>query len=91
MFVGLGATDNLIGGTAAGEGNVIATPATEVSGIARGGSDTRGNRVLQNRIFASGYWASTWVATAGADGVTPNDANDADTRPPSPTGARTSR
>ena len=48
-------------------------------GILRGGSDTRGNRVLRNRIFANVSLGIDLGGNAGADGVTPNDANDADT------------
>ena len=79
VFVGLGASDNLIGGTTAAEGNVIANSGDNGVGILRGGSDTRGNRVLLNRIFASGDLGIDLGGTGGADGVTPNDANDADT------------
>ncbi len=79
VFVGLGASDNLIGGTVAGEGNVIANSGDRGVGIARGGTDTRGNRVLQNRIFSSGDLGIDLGGNGGADDVTPNDPDDADT------------
>jgi titin len=45
-----GATDNIIGGTVAGAGNVIANNST---GVAVDGSATLGNSILGNSIFAS--------------------------------------
>ncbi len=63
-----------IGGTAAGEGNVVAH--SNVGGIVLLGSIS-GNAIRGNSIYANG----TIGIDLAADGVTPNDALDADTGP----------
>ena len=64
--------NNQIGGTSAGEGNIIANNALE--GIAIGSSST-GIRIQGNSIYANN---NLGIDLTG-DGVTPNDAGDADT------------
>ena len=65
VIIQVGASANMIGGTAAGSGNVIAfntgDGVTVVSGT--------GNAILSNAIFANGGLG----IDLGADGVTPND------------------
>jgi hypothetical protein len=67
-------TNNQIGGTGPGQGNVIAfnaAPGIWVQGAASGNS-IRGNRIFRNGSLG---------IDLGADGVTPNDPDDADTGP----------
>ena len=67
-------TSNLIGGTAAGEGNEIS--GNRIGVVAASGSAS-GNAVLGNRIDQS----TLLGIDLGMDGVTANDATDADTGP----------
>jgi CSLREA domain-containing protein len=69
----IGARDNTIGGTATGAGNRIAF--NRAGGVSVSGDDSTGNSILANSIFSN--------TGLGIDlfpnGVTPNDAGDADT------------
>ncbi len=74
--VAAGASNNRIGGTLAGEGNVIANNRFE--GVKIDGVATVGNPVLGNRIFGNGQLGIDLVG----NGVTPNDGGtDADNGP----------
>ncbi|MGC3985227.1 MAG: cadherin domain-containing protein [Pseudorhodoferax sp.] len=73
IWVAYGAHDNQIGGTAAGEGNVIAGNYTLGVHI----EDGTGNAVLGNSIHSNG---SLGIALSGGS-VTANDPGDADTGP----------
>ena len=67
-----------IGGTAAGEGNVIAHNGAPYGGIANGGyqmANIRANRIFDNTPLGIDLYANF------AAGVTPNDPGDADTGP----------
>jgi hypothetical protein len=70
-----GASDNLIGGTAPGEGNRIAN--SNNRGVQVFTATSTGNAILGNSIYASGQIG----IDLGGDGVTPNDPGDADTGP----------
>ncbi|WP_326540719.1 cadherin domain-containing protein, partial [Pseudorhodoferax sp.] len=72
VWINSGASDNQIGGTAAGAGNVIAGV---TSGINITDSTTTGNAVLGNSIHSN----SNLGIDLGNDGVTANDPGDADT------------
>jgi hypothetical protein len=69
------ATNSLIGGTTAGEGNVIAW--NTGSGLSVTGADSTSNAIRQNSIFENGLLGID-LAPAG---VTANDVDDADTGP----------
>ena len=69
------ASGNSIGGTLPGDGNVIAGSATQ--GVSIVGSSVS-NGVLGNSILGSG---ALGIDLNAPDGVTPNDAGDADTGP----------
>ena len=67
-----------IGGTAAGEGNVIAFNGAPYGGVAVAsytGVRIRGNRMFSNTPLGIDLWVG------GSSGVTPNDAGDADLGP----------
>ncbi|HEX9000913.1 MAG TPA: CSLREA domain-containing protein, partial [Blastocatellia bacterium] len=66
------AADVTVGGTAAGTGNVIVNSAQ--TGVAMGGAGTVNNRVLGNFIYANGGLG----IYLGGNGLTANDAGDAD-------------
>src|SRR5262249_6271289 len=72
-----GASDaNSIGGSNAGEGNVIAfNNAAGVAIHSFSGFNNTGNRILGNSIFSNGALG----IDLGNDGVTPNDTGDPDT------------
>ncbi len=71
-----GASNNTIGGTTTGAGNVIAyNLRTAQSGVDVTGAGT-GNAILSNSIYGNGSGIDL-----KADGVTPNDAGDSDTGP----------
>ncbi len=72
---GLPSTNNRIGGTGAGEGNVIAfnfLDGVSVRNDASLGNAIRGNRILRNGLLGINLLA---------DGVTPNDSDDSDIGP----------
>ncbi|WP_189688244.1 cadherin domain-containing protein, partial [Pseudorhodoferax aquiterrae] len=70
-----GAHDNRIGGTAAGEGNLIA--GSELRGVWLAPAAGSGNAILSNTIHSNGGLG----IDLGDQGVTANDAGDADTGP----------
>ena len=72
-------TGNQIGGTAAGAGNTIANNAFD--GVALPTNAPTGNAIRGNSIFSNGTTAQRLGIDLGTDGVTPNDAGDADTGP----------
>jgi len=75
-----GASDNLIGGRNAGEGNVIAGNGVGVTAAANGGPYCIGNSIVGNAIYANGpHYTGGLGIDLGADYVTPNDPGDADT------------
>ncbi|MGI9106685.1 MAG: FG-GAP-like repeat-containing protein, partial [Pyrinomonadaceae bacterium] len=65
----------IIGGTASGAGNLIAFNGRD--GIVN--DEGTGNAILGNSIFSNGTTAQHLGINLGLDGVTPNDAGDADT------------
>jgi hypothetical protein len=69
-----GASNNTIGGTAAGAGNTIGFNGQDGVSINAGA----GNSVLGNEIHDSGTTAQHLGIDLSPDGVTPNDAGDAD-------------
>ncbi len=69
-----GPSGNSVGGTNAGEGNRIAF--NGVTGVFF--FDGTGNRVLSNSIHSNGTTAQELGIDLGTQGVTPNDAGDAD-------------
>ncbi len=73
VWIGLGASNNLVGGTTAGAGNVIA--GSGYSGVQIFDAASTGNAVLGNSIRGSGFLG----IDLGGDGVTLNDTGDADT------------
>ncbi len=68
VFIGGAATNNVIGGTEPGAGNVIAY---NRKGVVLTGTATTGNRILGNAIFAN----AAMGIDLGDDGVTLNDAS----------------
>jgi hypothetical protein len=75
VVIAAGSSNNLVGGVAAGEGNLIANGT--FTGIFVDGAGTVGNALLGNRIRDNGFLGielSPW-------GVTPNDTADTDTGP----------
>lgn len=75
-----GAHDNLIGGANAGEGNYLT--ASTGSGIYLTSAAGVNNALLRNRIWNNGEIGIDLVGgTENSDGVTANDAGDADTGP----------
>jgi hypothetical protein len=69
-----GASNSVVGGTAAGAGNLIAFNLGDGVSISSG----TGNRVLSNSIHTNGSTAQHLGIDLGGDGLTPNDAGDAD-------------
>jgi len=82
-----GATQNTIGGTSPGDGNVIAHNGGDDDGQDEGivmtGNDTVANPILRNSIHSNGVDVFDIGIDLGADGVTLNDdlAQDADVGP----------
>ncbi len=75
-----GASNNIIGGTAAGTGNIIAHNSTD--GVYLAGTTTTGNSVRGNSIYANGTTTNDLgIDLVGTDGVNANDVGDADTGP----------
>jgi uncharacterized delta-60 repeat protein len=76
IFIENEASDNTIGGTSAGTGNVIAFSGQDGIGVSDSGTNTTtGNALLQNAIYGSGDLG----IDLGIDGFSPNDAGDGDT------------
>ncbi|HVR49278.1 MAG TPA: DUF4347 domain-containing protein, partial [Pseudorhodoferax sp.] len=73
VYIRIGATNNQVGGTAPGEGNLIA--GSGLAGVAVHTDAGTGNAVLSNSIHSNGGLG----IDLGATGVTANDAGDADT------------
>ena len=69
-------SNNTVGGTTAGAGNVISF-STEEDGVQIYGLNAKGNRILSNSIFSN---AGLGIELDN-DGPTPNDPDDADTGP----------
>ena len=69
---------NTIGGSGTGEGNTIAFNGSD--GVQLGDAGV-GNNILGNSIFSNGTTNMHLGIDLGADGVTPNDNQDADTGP----------
>ncbi|MCW5623605.1 MAG: DUF4347 domain-containing protein, partial [Burkholderiales bacterium] len=75
------ASNNLIGGTGAGQGNVVANANQRASTIDDGiaiGSGT-GNTILGNVVYGTIDGSGSLGIDLGGDGVTSNDAGDGDT------------
>ncbi|MFZ4289021.1 cadherin domain-containing protein [Variovorax sp. HJSM1_2] len=75
VYIRSGAQNNQIGGTAAGEGNLIA--GSSAAGVAIVTGAGAGNAILGNSIYSNG---GLGIDLAGG-GVTANDTGDADTGP----------
>jgi CSLREA domain-containing protein len=72
----VGANSNTVGGTAAGAGNLIAFNGGDGVSVSPGSGTA--NRILSNSIHTNGTTAQHLGIDLGADGVSPNDAGDAD-------------
>ncbi|HMC69127.1 MAG TPA: CSLREA domain-containing protein, partial [Mycobacteriales bacterium] len=72
-----GSLFNTVGGTNAGEANTVAFNGGD--GVQVGATAGVGHTVRANSIFSNGSTAAHLGIDLGADGVTPNDAQDADT------------
>jgi hypothetical protein len=75
IYLDSGASDNLIGGAAPGEGNTVTNAGTQGISLA-GGAATSRNTISGNIVFDNPIGIDL-----GYDGVTLNDADDADTGP----------
>jgi hypothetical protein len=70
-------TNTTIGGTTAGQGNLIAFSGQD--GVQLSATFATGNRITGNSIFSNGTLATHLGIDLGGDGITTNDAGDADT------------
>lgn len=85
LSIRLGASNNLIGGTTPEAANLIAFSSADGITVA-GDNTTSGNRILRNLIFSNGAGfggqnidlSASYNQNLSGDGVTPNDASDAD-------------
>jgi uncharacterized repeat protein (TIGR01451 family)/CSLREA domain-containing protein len=75
VFIGTGASNTSVGGTATGEGNIIAFNG-DTGVVVESGT---GNAIRSNSIFANGAVKGGIGIDLGDNGVTPNDAGDGDT------------
>jgi len=77
--------DNWIGGTADGQGNIIAYNGywrdSIYDGVVITGTNAVNNRILRNSIVSNGSWLDGQGIDLRDDGPTPNDATDADSGP----------
>ena len=78
-FSGGGSVFNTIGDTQAGDGNTIAFNGGD--GVQVGPTAGFANTIRGNSIYSNGTTASNLGIDLGPDGVTPNDAKDADSGP----------
>jgi hypothetical protein len=80
VLIRFGSQDNMVGGFAAGEGNVIANNTVDGVSIVDGGSgETDGNAVLGNSIHSNGEFGGIGIDLGPTNGVTENDVGDIDT------------
>ncbi len=79
VLFGSGTANNRIGGTGAGEGNVVAHSGND--GIYVNFNVGAGNAILGNSVFDSGGLGIELTENGPTWGVTPNDNGDADTGP----------
>ncbi len=78
----LGATGTLVGGTVAGAANVIAFNGSGGGGATYSGISVLGGPGIGNAILGNAIYGNVDLGiNLGIQGVTPNDANDADTGP----------
>ena len=77
-LLGVGAVANSVGGTAAGEGNTIAFNTGDGISLS---TASFGNNLRGNSIFSNGTTSAHLGIDLGADGITANDATDADSGP----------
>ncbi|HWN09270.1 MAG TPA: Calx-beta domain-containing protein [Pyrinomonadaceae bacterium] len=77
-FVGLGAVANTVGGTSAGERNIIAFNAGDGLNLS---TASFGNGLRGNSIFSNGTTSTHLGIDLGTDGITANDAADGDSGP----------
>ncbi len=77
--------DNWIGGTADGQGNIIAYSGYRRDSVSDGvvitGTNAVNNRILRNSIHDNGSWLDGQGIDLQNDGPTPNDASDGDSGP----------
>jgi parallel beta-helix repeat protein len=76
VLYGAGTADNLIGGTGAGQGNIVAHSAN--NGIYLADEVGTGNSLLNNQLFDNGGLGIELVESGPTWGVTANDAGDLD-------------